>query len=59
MKATATSNMQRLATQYASGGTTVNFTYSPALSMASEREAYEKIAPVVAEVVRRENRRSG
>jgi hypothetical protein len=40
------------------GGTTVvYFTYAPAVSMASQREAEEAIAPVLARVLERESRR--
>jgi hypothetical protein len=39
------------------GGMSLTFVYAPVMSLASEREAYEKIAPVIREVLRRENRR--
>lgn len=38
-------------------GLTLNFVYSPVMSLADESEAYAKIAPVLAEVMRREARR--
>jgi len=39
------------------GATVINFTYAPAVSLASQREAQEVIAPMLAEVTRREARR--
>jgi general secretion pathway protein J len=39
------------------GAVTVFFTYAPALSLASQREAEEVIAPVLARVLAREARR--
>jgi len=39
------------------GAVTINFTYAPALSLASQREAEEAIAPVLARVLAREARR--
>ena len=39
------------------GPTVINFVYSPTVSMASQREAQEVIAPMLAEVLRREARR--
>jgi len=40
------------------GGTPIQFVYAPTVSLASEREAQEAIAPMLAEVLRREKRRS-
>ncbi len=39
------------------GATVIKFTYAPALSLASQREAEEQIAPVLARVLAREGRR--
>jgi phage-related protein len=39
------------------GGISFTFVYAPVISLANEREAYEQIAPVIREVLRRENRR--
>jgi hypothetical protein len=39
------------------GPTIINFTYAPAVSLADEREAQERIAPVIRRVVDREKRR--
>ena len=39
------------------GSTVIQFTYAPTVSLASQREAQEVIAPMLAEVLRREARR--
>ncbi len=39
------------------GGGSITFVYSPTFSLASKEEAYEAIAPVLREVLRREGRR--
>ena len=36
----------------------VNFNYAPTVSLASQREAQEVIAPLLAETLRRESRRN-
>lgn len=40
------------------GSTVINFTYAPAVSLASQREAEEVLAPVLLRVAAREGRRS-